>query len=320
MDYPSEQPHGGFAPVEPRRTSGKAIASLILGIFGVPFAVVGLILGIAALKEIDRSGGTLEGRGLAIAGIIVSLVTIVISLIALLAIMGTLILLGRGPVMEPPYDIDKPAPSDTVEPEDLIPQIEEIPFTQSIPITGDEYAGITQHYAGDARMTVIRFADKGKAWMHCLNFGADLRTEEGNHVLLNVPALQLFDNVIFPHSFVFLRDSKRRVFAWTNDKWFFSIEAPDKETLAAIIEASEFISLKKNTDFERSLFDLGGLDRSRFSDIVRERPLVHRTPQSSALILHSLAAGACSTGKCIIGPDCEIVSIQPGFGQHAMKT
>jgi len=60
------------------RTSGLAIASLILGICGLPFAVVGLIFGIVALHRINKSGGELKGRGLAIAGIVVSSVIIVL--------------------------------------------------------------------------------------------------------------------------------------------------------------------------------------------------------------------------------------------------
>ena len=263
MEHAPVQTHGGFLPVEPERTSGKAIASLILGIFGGPFAVVGLILGIAALKEIDRSGGTLGGRALAVAGIIVSVVTMVISLIALLIIVGIFSLLGRGPLLEPPYNIDRPAPPETADPRDLIPAIEELPFTQSIPVRGDAYAGVTQHYAEDARMTVIRFADKGKAWKYCLDFGGDLESELSDHILLNVPALEVFGKAIFPHSFVYMRDSTRRVFAWTNDRWFFSVEAPDRETLTQIIQACEFADLQENTELENILYDMGKLDGSR---------------------------------------------------------
>ncbi|MHC4365665.1 MAG: DUF4190 domain-containing protein [Planctomycetota bacterium] len=67
-------------------TSRMAIAALILGIlglctfplsFGVP-SIVGLFTGIKALSEIKRSGGELSGRGLAITGIVTSLISIVI--------------------------------------------------------------------------------------------------------------------------------------------------------------------------------------------------------------------------------------------------
>ena len=62
------------APVVEARTSGMAIASLVLGILGLCgiTALVGLILGIISLVKINRSGGRLSGQGLAIAGICVS--------------------------------------------------------------------------------------------------------------------------------------------------------------------------------------------------------------------------------------------------------
>src|SRR6185312_8682605 len=64
------------APVGAAKTSGLAITSLILGIFGMftcgLTALVGLILGIVALVKINKSGGTVRGKGLAIAGIILS--------------------------------------------------------------------------------------------------------------------------------------------------------------------------------------------------------------------------------------------------------
>lgn len=57
-------------------TSGMAIASLVLGISGIFTAglgaIVGIILGIIALRAIRKSAGGLSGRGLAVAGIVVS--------------------------------------------------------------------------------------------------------------------------------------------------------------------------------------------------------------------------------------------------------
>jgi len=62
-------------PVEPK-TSGLAIASLILALFSVftfgLSAIVGLILGIVGLSSINGSAGRLKGAGLAIAGIVIS--------------------------------------------------------------------------------------------------------------------------------------------------------------------------------------------------------------------------------------------------------
>ncbi|NLT71541.1 MAG: DUF4190 domain-containing protein [Verrucomicrobiaceae bacterium] len=57
------------------KTSGQAIWSLVLGILSMGClwllgSIPAILLGIAALKSIDRSGGTLKGRGLGIAGIV----------------------------------------------------------------------------------------------------------------------------------------------------------------------------------------------------------------------------------------------------------
>ena len=64
---------GAPAPV---KTSALAITSLVLGILGLftcgITALVGLIMGIVALIKVNRSGGQLSGKGLAIAGICTS--------------------------------------------------------------------------------------------------------------------------------------------------------------------------------------------------------------------------------------------------------
>jgi prepilin-type processing-associated H-X9-DG protein len=74
-------PGGGLAqPLAeapgPARTSGLAITSLVLGILGLftcgITSLVGLIMGILALVKVNRSGGQLSGKGLAIAGICTS--------------------------------------------------------------------------------------------------------------------------------------------------------------------------------------------------------------------------------------------------------
>ncbi len=66
----------------PAKTSVMAILSLVLGIVGLP--LVGLILGTIALSKIKHSGGQLLGRGLAIAGIIISSVLMILQIFALL--------------------------------------------------------------------------------------------------------------------------------------------------------------------------------------------------------------------------------------------
>ena len=75
-------PPGGWAP--PKPTSGKAIAALICGLVGfVVFcylpaiaALVGIVLGIIALLETGKEG-TRCGRGMAIAGVIISALAVV---------------------------------------------------------------------------------------------------------------------------------------------------------------------------------------------------------------------------------------------------
>jgi len=80
----------------PPKTSGLAIASLVLGILGIAScglaSIPGLILGIVSLVRIRRSRGALGGRGFAIAGTIVSVVFI---LLCFLGFMGAL-RLARG--------------------------------------------------------------------------------------------------------------------------------------------------------------------------------------------------------------------------------
>ncbi len=63
---------GVAAPAIAAETSGKAIASLICGIFFLfpPFAVAAIILGHLSLSQIRKSAGRLTGNGLAIAGLV----------------------------------------------------------------------------------------------------------------------------------------------------------------------------------------------------------------------------------------------------------
>jgi hypothetical protein len=62
------------------------VASLVAGMLGLCTAglasIVGLILGVTALKRIGRSGGVLRGRALAIAGLIVSVCTLLLWVLA----------------------------------------------------------------------------------------------------------------------------------------------------------------------------------------------------------------------------------------------
>lgn len=71
----------------PPDTSGKAIFSLVSGfiIFFVPFSICAIIFGHLALWEIRRNPGRLQGRGLAIAGVVLGYlgVALTVSLIGM---------------------------------------------------------------------------------------------------------------------------------------------------------------------------------------------------------------------------------------------
>ena len=112
--YPSEESYGasGYQPQPPTNT--KAIISLIVGVvclalglvsfcgvgpcaivFTVIGAIVGLILGYQAKREIAGSGGAEGGAGLATAGIVlgwinagVSLLFVVLFILAVVGLVG----------------------------------------------------------------------------------------------------------------------------------------------------------------------------------------------------------------------------------------
>lgn len=84
--WPPQQPGYGGGPHS--ETSGKAIASLILGICGlficpIILSIVALVLGYQARSEIDRSGGRMGGRGNAKAGIILGWIGLVLGLLVI---------------------------------------------------------------------------------------------------------------------------------------------------------------------------------------------------------------------------------------------
>src|SRR5258708_5307450 len=65
----SDAPPVSLAPVQ---TSGKAIVSLICGLFFFffPISIVAVVFGHLSLSEIRKSAGRLKGDGLAIAGLV----------------------------------------------------------------------------------------------------------------------------------------------------------------------------------------------------------------------------------------------------------
>jgi prepilin-type processing-associated H-X9-DG protein len=82
----------GFAP---RKTSGKAIASLVLGIASFLCSIFAglpaLVLGIVSLVEINRSRGRIKGQGLAIGGIVTGSLGMALTLVVGPVLVGLLL-------------------------------------------------------------------------------------------------------------------------------------------------------------------------------------------------------------------------------------
>jgi len=87
---------GGYGPggygMQPQRTNGLAIASLVCSLVGLIIfgfsALLGVIFGFVARAQIARSQGTQRGKGFATAGIIIGLVVVVLW-IAVIAVIAT---------------------------------------------------------------------------------------------------------------------------------------------------------------------------------------------------------------------------------------
>lgn len=89
---PAPSPAPYYAGPMPPSTSGWAIASLacsILGIVGFPVlgSILGVIFGHIALGEIARAQGRLEGRGMAVAGLVIGYATIALGLLVALVVI-----------------------------------------------------------------------------------------------------------------------------------------------------------------------------------------------------------------------------------------
>ncbi len=94
-----------------QQTSGLAIASLVCGLIGClshgMAAIPGLMLGIMAVKEIDRSGGMKSGREMAMAGIILSAIEIVLFTILLILGIAIFSIFGSH-IVQPVVDLSQP--------------------------------------------------------------------------------------------------------------------------------------------------------------------------------------------------------------------
>lgn len=87
-------------------TSGYAIASLIcsllgyIGGFGIG-PILGIIFGHLAIREIDRSNGMLQGRGMAQAGLILGYIALGLALLMLVG-FALIFIVGAGAAMFAP--------------------------------------------------------------------------------------------------------------------------------------------------------------------------------------------------------------------------
>lgn len=86
-------------PPAPRGRNGLAVAALILGILGVCglSLILGLVLGVVALVQINRTGQA--GRGMAIAGIIISLLWVAALTIGVIHMVNKAELSGTTPTL-----------------------------------------------------------------------------------------------------------------------------------------------------------------------------------------------------------------------------
>lgn len=92
QQYPTGYPYGydPYAPVRPTGINGKAIASLVTSLIGllccvIP-AVVGIVLGVLAMRETKRTGQ--DGHGLALAGVIVGALAVAFGVIVMITFLA----------------------------------------------------------------------------------------------------------------------------------------------------------------------------------------------------------------------------------------
>ena len=80
-------PVGATGQVSPQKTNGFATASLILGIlslccfccYGLPFNLIGLVLALIALAQINNNPQLYRGKGVAVAGLVLCILSILFS-------------------------------------------------------------------------------------------------------------------------------------------------------------------------------------------------------------------------------------------------
>lgn len=95
-----------YPPTVPTRTrtSGLAIAGFVCSFF---CGVLGLILSILGRNECKRSGGTVGGEGLALAGIIISCVMLALGVLSAVAIPSFMSYVKKSKSTEAPIQLNK---------------------------------------------------------------------------------------------------------------------------------------------------------------------------------------------------------------------
>ena len=90
LPQPAAPSYGTPAP-SASKTNGLAVASLVCGIVGcfTVTAIVAIVLGFIARNQIGQSGGTQQGSGMALAGIILGFVWIGISVVYWIAVIAS---------------------------------------------------------------------------------------------------------------------------------------------------------------------------------------------------------------------------------------
>jgi hypothetical protein len=88
QQVPVGQAYVPLVAVQPQRTNGLAVASMVLGILWLYWigSILALVLGYVAKSQIDNSRGQEGGRGMAIAGITLGWIGVGVLLLTLLAV------------------------------------------------------------------------------------------------------------------------------------------------------------------------------------------------------------------------------------------
>jgi hypothetical protein len=110
--YQQQQPYGapqpaGYPPYQlTPPNDGLGLASMIVGIvslvllcaygIGLLGSPAALIMGRISMKRIDRSGGQLGGRGMALAGFILGIVGTVLLVLAIIAVVVIIVVAANG--------------------------------------------------------------------------------------------------------------------------------------------------------------------------------------------------------------------------------